>query len=424
MPHVAQLFCTLLLCLALLSPAASAKPLTLARTEVLWRETNIDLKLAAHAIDAAAADVSTADRRENPNLSFSATSLSPREGLGNGGLRSKNADSVLRLEQLVERGRKREHRTQTAEARLLATRLDAEEAERTGLLQLRQAYWDLKLAFERERLTEATAQLSREATIAAEKRFKVGDIAAADVSKLRVDTLRSENDARATLGDRQKSQLALAVLIGRSADAEMLSCADDWPGIGEFSAKSITTAEQRENRADIRAAAARVAAAESALEAARSLTKRDVTVGVQFEHYPTVGGVPPNNTWGLSVGVPLFASHAYEGELRRAAAELEQSRDQMTRVRANAGAEVKRAANDFEASGERLRRLEVSLLPEAEKVTTAAEFAYLKGATSLLELLDARRTLRQIQQDAVTAKSDYAKALVAMRLQFSSGDRK
>ena len=411
-----KLFCIACVFLAYLPCPASAEALTLVRTEALWREANIDLKLARHAIDAATGDVSTADRRENPNFSLASTYLSPRAGLGSGGLRSKNADSVLRLEQLVERGNKRAYRTQNAEARLSAARLDAEDAERSGLLQLRQSYWDLKLAFERERLSEATAQLARDAIVAAEKRLKVGDISAADVSRLRVDTLRSENDARAALTDRQKSQLMLAILIGRSGDADVLSCADDWPRTSEVPALSTTVAHW-ENRADIRASMARVVAAEAVLETARSLGKRDITVGMQFEHYPTIGYQAPNNTWGLSFGIPLFASHAYEGEMRRAIAELEQARDQAERTRMIARADAVRAANDFRANVERLNGLETTLLPEAEKVTAAAEFAYRKGATSLLELLDARRTLRQIQQEAATAKSDYAKALVAMQLQ-------
>ena len=419
------LFCIFGVGLASLPCRVSAEALTLVRAEMLWREGNIDLKLAKHVINAAAGDVSTADRRENPNFSLGSTYLSPRAGLGSGSLRSKNADSVLRLEQLVERGNKRAYRTQSAEARLAAARFDAEEAERAGLIQLSQAYWDLKLAFERERLTEATAQLAREAIVAADRRLKVGDIAAADVSKLRVDTLRSENDARAALADRQKSQLALAILIGRTDDAEALSCADDWPPrTSEVSALPVASATQWENRADIRASLARVVAAEAALETARSLGKRDITFGVQFEHYPTIGDQAPNNTWGVSFAIPLFASHAYEGEILRAGAELEQARDQAGRTRAMAKADAIRTANEFSASAERLNRLELTLLAEAEKVTAAAEFAYRKGATGLLELLDARRTLRQIQQEAATAKSDYAKALVAMRLQFSSGASK
>ncbi|MEO8383865.1 MAG: TolC family protein [Betaproteobacteria bacterium] len=403
---------------------ASAEALTLARTEILWRLANIDLRLSKHAISATVGDVSTADRRENPNLILGATSLSSRAGLGSGNLRSKNADSVLRVEQLVERGDKRTFRTRAAEARLAAARFDAEETERTGLIQLSQAYWDLKLAFEREHLAHATTQLASEAVVAADKRLKVGDISVVDVSKLRVDKLRSENDARVARADRQKSQLAIAILIGRGDDAENLSCADDWPPVIEVPTASADLAARLENRADIRAANARIAAAEAAVETARSLGKRDVTVGVQFEHYPSVGDQSPNNTWGLSVGIPLFASHRYEGELIRAKSELDQARDQADRTRALARADAMRIANEFRASKERLDSLESTLQPEAEKVTAAAEFAYRKGATGLLELLDARRTLRQIQQEAAMAKSDYAKALVAMRLQIASGTSK
>ena len=419
-----ELICIIGVFIACLPCLADAEAITLVRAEALWREANIELKLARHAIDAASADVSTADRRENPNFSLASTYLSPRAGLGSGGLRSKNADSVLRLEQLVERGNKRAYRTKNAEARFSAAQLDAEDAERTGLIQLRQGYWDLKLAFEREHLSGDAAQLARDAILAAEKRLKVGDIAAADVSKLRVDALRSENDARAALTDRQKSQLALAILIGRSGDADVLSCADDWPRTSEISALPVVSAGQWENRADIRASMARVAAAEAAVETARSLSKRDITVGAQFEHYPTIGDQAPNNTWGLSFGIPLFASHAYEGEMRRATADLEQARDQAERTRVIAKADALRAVNDFRANAARLNGLESTLLPEAEKVAAAAEFAYHKGATSLLDVLDARRTLRQIQQEAAMAKSDYAKALVAMRLQFSLGTDK
>lgn len=407
-----------------MSCRANAEPLTLARAEMLWREANIELKLAKHAINAAVGDVSTADRRENPNFLLSTTSLSPRAGLGGGGLRSKNADSVLRVEQIVERGDKRAHRTQTAEARLAASRFDAEEAERGGLTMLSQAYWDLKLASEREQLANSTAQLARDTIVAADRRLKVGDIAAVDVSKLRVDALRSENEARVARADHQKSQLAFAILIGRSGDAESLSCTDDWPVASEAPSPSADAAGRWENRADIRAANARVAAAEAALEAARSLGKRDILFGVQFEHYPSVGDQAPNNTWGLSIGIPLFASHRHEGELIRATAERDQARDQAERARALAKADAIRTATEFRTSKERLGSLESTLLPEAEKVTAAAEFAYRKGATGLLELLDARRTLRQIQQEAALAKSDYAKALVAMRLQFAFGVRK
>jgi outer membrane protein, heavy metal efflux system len=45
-----------------------------------------------------------------------------------------------------------------------------------------------------------------------------------------------------------------------------------------------------------------------------------------------------------------------------------------------------------------------------------AELAYAKGAMSLTELIDARRTLRAVLLDDVAAKADYARALAAWQL--------
>ena len=402
---------------AFMATHTRAEGLSLVQAEAMWREANFELKTARHAVSAAEGDRASADRRENPNLSLSAVSLSPRAGIGSGGLRDKSADSVIRLEQLFERGNKRELRALSAGARLTAAQRDVEEAERIGLIQLHGAYWDLKLATEREHLTEATAQLAREAVTAAEKRLSVGDIAQVDASKLRVDALRSDNDARTAVADRKKTQFVLALLIGRASTADALSCADDWPSISDFNTAMAITDAQIESRSDVRAADLRVAAAEAALGSARSLAKRDVTVGLQYEHFPPAGDGAPNNTWGLSVSIPLFVSHAYEGEIIRSRAEFDQARDQAVRSRALARAEAGRASADLQASSERIKRLETTLLPEAEKVATAAEFAYRKGAAGLLDLLDARRTLRQIQQEAATAKSDFAKALATMRQQ-------
>lgn len=64
-----------------------------------------------------------------------------------------------------------------------------------------------------------------------------------------------------------------------------------------------------------------------------------------------------------------------------------------------------------------MKRLEGGLLADAERVAKAAELAYGKGAMSLMDLLDARRTLRQIQIEAGSARADYAKALSDWQVQ-------
>lgn len=52
-----------------------------------------------------------------------------------------------------------------------------------------------------------------------------------------------------------------------------------------------------------------------------------------------------------------------------------------------------------------------NLLKEADKVLQSAEFAYKQGAQSVMDLLDARRTYKSTQLEAMSARADYASAL-------------
>ena len=396
---------------------ARADPLSLVRAESLWREANPELRLARSALAMADADRFVADRGSNPQISWSGTSINPHTGVGAGPLKDKAVDQVVRIEQLIERGDKRVLRTRAADARSEAATRDIDDAVRQGRIQLHAAYWDLHQAEEREQGAAAAAQLSKAAVAAGEKRVKAGDLARADLARLQVDALRAENDARTAIADRQKAQATLAYMIGMSLEASSLHTSDNWPDITVIPDSGMLDFGRRP---DLQAAAARVAAAEAALDATKALNRRDVTVGVQYERYPPAGTVSPNNTWGLSVSVPLFVAHAYEGEIARAEAELDAARQQLERSRAMAIGEFARSRADFDAASERRYRLDRELLPAAEAVATATEFAYSKGASSLMDLIDARRTLRQVQLDAASARADFAKALAALRFQTTT----
>ena len=144
--------------------------------------------------------------------------------------------------------------------------------------------------------------------------------------------------------------------------------------------------------------------------AARS---RDVTVGVQLDHWPTS---PANtsgtgNTISLSLSVPLFLQHNNEGELARAEADLVMAQDGLRRVRETAGAENGRAVALTRAAADRRRLVVDQLQPAADKVAAGAELAYRRGASSALELLDARRSLRAVQVERFAADAELAKAL-------------
>jgi cobalt-zinc-cadmium efflux system outer membrane protein len=56
------------------------------------------------------------------------------------------------------------------------------------------------------------------------------------------------------------------------------------------------------------------------------------------------------------------------------------------------------------------------ILPRAQKVLTQAELAYAKGAIPLVDLLDARRTLKTSLLEALEVQAEHAKTFTALQL--------
>ncbi len=390
--------------------------LTLPEAESLWRQHSRELKLAETGISGAAADVRAAGQRPNPELSLNFASISPSAGYGAGPLKDKKMDSILRVEQLVERGGKRDLRIKGAEARLAASRLDYDDTARQQLAYLRRAYHDLHLAQEKRRLAGEAAELYGKSLSAAGKRQKAGDLAPVEVSRMAVDKARADNDLRQAQNELELAQQDLAYLIGREGDARSLVAGDDWP--------ALVTNEPGEarldERPDLKAASQRVAASEADRDLARASRTRNVSVGLQVERNLQN---EPTNSFGVGVSVPLFLWHANEGEIQRAESDFDASRLQYEQQKAQVTTLVAQARSALLTARDRLSRLESGLLADAERVAKAAELAYSKGAMGLMDLLDTRRTLRQVQVEAATARADYAKAWSDWQLQAEFGKK-
>jgi cobalt-zinc-cadmium efflux system outer membrane protein len=172
-----------------------------------------------------------------------------------------------------------------------------------------------------------------------------------------------------------------------------------------------------DRRADMRAAAGRVLAAEKVRDLARALRTRDVVVSGQYERFQ---GQVTNGTVGVGVSVPLFVNYRFDGEIRRAEAGVGAARDLLERTRAAAVTEINRAWTDLAAARDRVQRFDTALLREATRAADAAEFAYRNGALGVIDLLDARRVLYATRTEAVAAHAELARALWAWRAATTS----
>ena len=187
------------------APALSR--LSLREAEALLATKNRELQVARRAVEAAEATTLSAGQRPNPTLSLNTINISPRTGIGSGNLRDKAVDSTIRLDQVIERGNKRELRVSAAKILETASGEDLADTLRQQRLALRGAYYDVLLAQDKASVVAETAELFKRAQQAAELRLKAGDISGADVARLRVDVLRALNDLQSAEADRRRADL-------------------------------------------------------------------------------------------------------------------------------------------------------------------------------------------------------------------------
>ena len=380
---------------------------------------NRELVASRRAIESAAADTLVAGQAPNPTFTAGVGSINPKLGIGAGTIGQKTVDTSLRLEQLIERGGKRTLRRQGAATLLAAAREDRREVGRQQRLLLAQtmvesAALDARIAL----LTEVTT-LYEEAGRANARRLSSGDMAAIDAQRQSIDAARASAELLQARSDATRSRQTLAALLAWEPFAASLSVD---PSIFDTPRQEVSI-DELERRPDLIAARLRVEAARAARDLALAQTTRDVTVGAQVDHFPGSATNPSGNgnTIGFTVAVPLLTHHRFEGEIARARNDLLAAEENRQRMRAIAHADLARLDADVAAARSRLALLDTQQRPLAEQVAQSAERGYTRGALSVLELLDARRVLRQTRLDVLAARAEVARATLARNVALLAG---
>lgn len=367
-------------------------------------DANLEVVSARNAVRSAAAGVRTADTFLNPVFSIGSTAIRPGR-FGDQGF-SRTGDDVIRIDQPIERGGKRRARVAAARDALAAAGGDVADTKRQVRATVTGAWFDLMAQEQRLNLYSKIADSYRDGMVLADRRLAAGAISAGDLARQRVEMLRAQSDQSRAMSDRREAQLALAVLIGREADAAALETVGSWRAAPAVSTLSDPEAVA-DSRADVRAADLRVSEARHALDGARALRHPDITVGAQYEYDANGTG----SSVGLGVAIPLQIGNRYGGVIDAAGVDLGQAEANAAKVRAVAIAEIRTARQAATDASARRARYDDDLLPSARKAAGTAEFAYARGGLALLDLLDARRILQAVELGAIDAHADEAKAL-------------
>jgi cobalt-zinc-cadmium efflux system outer membrane protein len=375
--------------LASVAQAQQPQPIPVSIEQALQAaRNNLDVSLTQRAFDAARADVLSADHAPAPIVTAKTASIDLQNGVGPGSaLSDKRIDKSIGLDWTWERGNKRELRTRSAQRAAQAAQADLDEALVQQQLAAAGAYYDLLAAQERITQVQAIAHSAVELARSAQRRLSAGDLSQQDAARSDIEAERANADLRAAQAEWPTPILSL-------------------PNQPE---------PQVEARPDVRAALRRTEAAQAVLESAEALRKNDLTLGTSFDHYPGTS----NRLLEFRVQMPLaglFGNYGYQGELGRATAQLAQAQDLLDKTRQSAALDISRLQQDLLAAAQRALTYQNAIVPRARQVASMAEMAYGKGAMSLTELLDARRTLRAALLEDVATRADHARSLTAWQL--------
>jgi cobalt-zinc-cadmium efflux system outer membrane protein len=379
---------------------------------------SLDVSLVQRAFDAARADVLSADRALTPTLTAKSSSVDLQNGVGPGNaLRDKRVDKSIGFDWTLERGNKRELRTRSAQRAALAAQADLDEALVQQQLAAAGAYYDLLAAQERITQVQAIAFSAGELARTAQRRLGAGDVSLQDAARSDIEAQRAKADLLAAQAERARAELMLKQVTQLTGP---LAAQAEWP------APALSMPQLPEPpvdaRPDVRAAMQRTEAAQAILESAEALRQNDLTLGTSFNHYPGTS----TRLLEFRVQMPLaglFGNYGYQGELGRATAQLAQAQDLLDKTRLSAALDIRRLQQDLLASSERALTYQNAIVPRARQVASMAELAYSKGAMSLTDLLDARRTLRAALLEDVSSRADHARSQAAWQLRSATATR-
>ena len=404
------------LCLALIcnaawadTPIRNAATLTEDESIALFFQRNLGLIAAKFNVDQSRAEEIIAAAIPNPVFSFWLVELSNQWKVSNQNTRSLPGYTIM-IQQLIETAGKRGLRMEGAEMGTEAAELDLMDVIRVLSNAVRHAFYGLLLA--QKNLDVAKDNLARYQRIleANQIRLEAGDISEIDYTRIEVENLKAQGELDRTETALKQARTELLLLLGWPENSLTLTAAEAWPKSNlkdDLYREDALTRKALATRPDFRAAKVRIDQAGKNLELARRLVYPDVTVTAAYAKDP---GNYFTNTGQLALSMPLPIFYRQEGEIAKAGVALNNAEINLRQTEQNVKADVVKALSAWTSADAIAKRFEQSVLERIEKLRVAQEFAYQKGATGLLGLIDAERSYRAMMLNYYTALANRSNA--------------
>lgn len=303
----------------------------------------------------------------------------------------------------IELGGKRGRRLDLAREELSLAEGDVQVELRGVRRQVREAFYSLIAANDRVRLAESAVEIAQRVRDIAQARFDAGAVPRLEVLQADLGVARAATDLDLARSLQIATRATLNGVLNQSPDQTTQVT-------GAISDHTAATPSYQEAR--------RIALSQNVdllnLDRQAAVERRRTDL-LRAERYPTpvfsVGALfnaPGEFTVGprvgVTMGVPLFSRN--QGEIASSLASASQLRAQRDATERTIESALFGTVARIQAQRQRTDAFTQRLVPTAVDLEALAEESYRAGRTSVLSVIDAQRTVRDVRDEALQAALD------------------
>ncbi len=369
---------------------------TLAEAETLDKQTalqralqnNPSYKAALANIDAHAGSRIQASLSPNPDAVIEIENFAGEDEQDG----FDGAEFTIGIEQTIEVGGKRTNRTDIAD---FDYKISQEEARAQALRLLAETeYAFIRVAVAQKRISLANKRLSLADKTHSIVKKRIGVAKAADIqhTKADIEKASAEVEKRKAKKEMITAQNDLARLLG-VMDATSLDVTTDLDILPQL-IKLQDLLDTLKNAPQSKAQEFAKMQARSSFDLARSQAIPDPTVGLGVRRFNE------NDSTALiaSISIPIPVFNRNQGEIVKAQADVVKAEAIGQASYLTQEQSAIDAWESLSSAIEETKRYQSEIIPSARKAYNQADEGYSRGAFSFLDLLDAQRTLNEVQE--------------------------
>lgn len=380
--------------------APSDSVISLSSALQLGLSKNPQVQAARAQIAAAQGRLQQSKYRPNPEFSAEVEDLGRKNESG-------PSQTTIGFEQPFELFGKRTNRKAVAEAELTAEQAAAQQTLLDLYQSVASTFASALGAEQRVKLAVERLELARKIEEAVNIKVNDGAVAKAELLRAQSATRLAEIDVAAAEATARQERVALATLWG-SPDAEFRveGSLENWLLLQSMTVQALSL----EDNPELSRLTALIRAREADVRLARSTGKPDLNLGAGYRRLHDDG----SNSFLLWAAVPLPLFNRNQGGTAEASARVSQAQAELAAARQQLEGAVRQRLVALETQRRQVTLLREQVIPPAEQALEEIDLAYRLGSQPYINVLDAQRTLYELQGLLIDALITGAKTVVGI----------